>query len=212
MCILNTLILKYWYPNDWPFFYFISFSFFVARRVPNWRLVTSVTMSMWAATWILTWLDPLFMQWLCWATRAGWLATSWLLTLPNLKWPRTTLPLDTRLVISSFIPMCESLHHRKKRQEIEVIDWMRTARERKRFLRMKQSSDLCDLWSVFCVCFMYFRNDGTEFGGSIFQKVNSKLDTAVHLAWTAGSNNTRFGIGAKYQLDKDASLSVRTDF
>nr|XP_046243923.1 voltage-dependent anion-selective channel protein 3 isoform X2 [Scatophagus argus] len=54
-------------------------------------------------------------------------------------------------------------------------------------------------------------NDGTEFGGSIYQKVNSNLETAVHLAWTAGSNNTRFGIGAKYQLDKDSSLSTKVD-
>lgn len=52
------------------------------------------------------------------------------------------------------------------------------------------------------------RNDGTEFGGSIYQKVNDELETAVTLAWTAGSNNTRFGIAAKYKLDKDASLSV----
>ncbi|XP_042276854.1 voltage-dependent anion-selective channel protein 3 isoform X2 [Thunnus albacares] len=54
-------------------------------------------------------------------------------------------------------------------------------------------------------------NDGTEFGGSIYQKVNSNMETAVHLAWTAGSNNTRFGIGAKYQLDKDASLSAKVN-
>ncbi|KAF6730057.1 Voltage-dependent anion-selective channel protein 2 [Oryzias melastigma] len=54
-------------------------------------------------------------------------------------------------------------------------------------------------------------NDGTEFGGSIYQKVNNSLETAVHLAWTAGSNNTRFGIGAKYQLDKDASLSTKVN-
>ena len=53
-----------------------------------------------------------------------------------------------------------------------------------------------------------FSNDGTEFGGSIYQKVDDKLETAVTLAWTAGSNNTRFGIAAKYALDKDASLSV----
>ncbi|XP_028853161.1 voltage-dependent anion-selective channel protein 3 isoform X1 [Denticeps clupeoides] len=52
-------------------------------------------------------------------------------------------------------------------------------------------------------------NDGTEFGGSIYQKVNGELETAVNLAWTAGSNNTRFGIAAKYQLDKDASLSAK---
>ncbi|KAJ0068080.1 hypothetical protein NL108_015565 [Boleophthalmus pectinirostris] len=54
-------------------------------------------------------------------------------------------------------------------------------------------------------------NDGTEFAGSIYQKVNSNLETAVNLAWTAGSNNTRFGIGAKYQLDKDASASAKVN-
>lgn len=51
-------------------------------------------------------------------------------------------------------------------------------------------------------------NDGTEFGGSIYHKVSNELETAVTLAWTAGSNNTRFGIAAKYKLEKDASLSV----
>ncbi|KAM9823454.1 voltage-dependent anion-selective channel protein 3 isoform X4 [Syngnathus typhle] len=54
-------------------------------------------------------------------------------------------------------------------------------------------------------------NDSTEFTGSIYQKVNSKTETAVHLAWTAGSNNTLFGVGAKYQLDKDASLSAKVN-
>nr|XP_015197697.1 PREDICTED: voltage-dependent anion-selective channel protein 3 [Lepisosteus oculatus] len=54
-------------------------------------------------------------------------------------------------------------------------------------------------------------NDGTEFGGSIYQKVNDELETAVTLAWTAGSNNTRFGIAAKYKLDKDCSLSAKVN-
>ncbi|XP_043938917.1 voltage-dependent anion-selective channel protein 3 isoform X2 [Protopterus annectens] len=54
-------------------------------------------------------------------------------------------------------------------------------------------------------------NDGTEFGGSIYQKVNDKMETAVNLAWTAGSNNTRFGIAAKYQLDDDASVSAKVN-
>ncbi|KAJ3607671.1 hypothetical protein NHX12_024722 [Muraenolepis orangiensis] len=44
-------------------------------------------------------------------------------------------------------------------------------------------------------------NDGSEFGATIYQKVNDQLETAVHLAWAAGSNGTSFGIGAKYQLD-----------
>ncbi|XP_062398881.1 voltage-dependent anion-selective channel protein 3 isoform X2 [Sardina pilchardus] len=54
-------------------------------------------------------------------------------------------------------------------------------------------------------------NDGTEFGGSIYQKVNDHLETAVNLAWTAGSNNTRFGIGAKYQLDKNSTISAKVN-
>lgn len=91
---------------------------------------------------------------------------------------------------------------------------MRAAIREETFPQDETSS--CDkylflLIPTLCICALYFRNDGTEFGGSIYQKVNSNLETAVHLAWTAGSNNTRFGIGAKYQLDKDASLSVRTD-
>lgn len=56
--------------------------------------------------------------------------------------------------------------------------------------------------------FLPLRNDGTEFGGSIYQKVNSQLETAVNLAWTAGNSNTRFGIAAKYQIDADAAFSV----
>ncbi|CAM9484008.1 unnamed protein product [Bubo scandiacus] len=54
-------------------------------------------------------------------------------------------------------------------------------------------------------------NDGTEFGGSIYQKVNDKLETAVNLAWTAGNSNTRFGIAAKYQIDPDASFSAKVN-
>uniref|UniRef100_A0A2K6EYM4 Non-selective voltage-gated ion channel VDAC1 n=1 Tax=Propithecus coquereli TaxID=379532 RepID=A0A2K6EYM4_PROCO len=33
-------------------------------------------------------------------------------------------------------------------------------------------------------------NDGTQFGGSVYQKVNEKLETAVNLAWMAGNSNT----------------------
>lgn len=55
-------------------------------------------------------------------------------------------------------------------------------------------------------------NDGAEFGGSVYQKVNDRLETAITLAWTAGSNNTRFGVAAKYQLDEDASVSVSSGF
>lgn len=65
------------------------------------------------------------------------------------------------------------------------------------------------MWDLSHAC-DFESNDGAEFGGSIYQKVSDKLETAVNLAWTAGSNSTRFGIAAKYQLDKDASVSVST--
>nr|XP_061807249.1 voltage-dependent anion-selective channel protein 2-like isoform X3 [Nerophis lumbriciformis] len=54
-------------------------------------------------------------------------------------------------------------------------------------------------------------NNGCEFGGSIYQKVNEQLETAVSLAWAAGSNGTRFGIAAKYQLDSSASISAKVN-
>lgn len=69
-----------------------------------------------------------------------------------------------------------------------------------------------NIFFAFFLFFLQFRNDGSEFGGSIYQKVNDKLETAVNLAWTAGSNGTRFGIAAKYQLDSSASVSVRCFF
>ncbi|KAM9425840.1 sphingomyelin synthase-related protein 1-like [Pholidichthys leucotaenia] len=54
-------------------------------------------------------------------------------------------------------------------------------------------------------------NNGTDFGGSIYQKVNDNLETAVNLAWAAGSNGTRFGIAAKYLLDPSASISAKVN-
>ena len=51
-------------------------------------------------------------------------------------------------------------------------------------------------------------NDGQEFAGSIYQRVNPELETAVNLSWTSGTNATRFALGAKYTLDKNASISV----
>ncbi|KAF7247520.1 Sphingomyelin synthase-related protein 1 [Varanus komodoensis] len=52
------------------------------------------------------------------------------------------------------------------------------------------------------------KNDGSEFGGSIYQKVSDNLESAINLTWMAGTNSTSFGIAAKYQLDPTASISV----
>jgi len=54
-------------------------------------------------------------------------------------------------------------------------------------------------------------NDGQVFGGSVYQKVNPNLETAVNLGWTANKNETSFGIGAKYVLDKNASLRAKVN-
>lgn len=54
-------------------------------------------------------------------------------------------------------------------------------------------------------------NDATEFGGSIYQKVNSDLETGATFSWTAGSNVTRFGLAAKYTLDRDSNVSAKVN-
>ena len=52
-------------------------------------------------------------------------------------------------------------------------------------------------------------NDGQEFAGSIYQKVNPNLESGVHMAWVASSNATRFGIGCVYKLDDDSTLRAK---
>lgn len=54
-------------------------------------------------------------------------------------------------------------------------------------------------------------NDGQEFNGSIFHKVNANLSGGVQLSWASGSNATKFGIGAQYNLDKDASVRAKVN-
>jgi len=52
-------------------------------------------------------------------------------------------------------------------------------------------------------------NDGTEFGGTVYHKVSKDLETGVNLSWTAGSNATRFGLGAKYALGQDTTVRAK---
>jgi voltage-dependent anion channel protein 2 len=54
-------------------------------------------------------------------------------------------------------------------------------------------------------------NDGTEFGGSVYQKVCEDLVTSKNLAWTSGTNCICFDIAAKYQLDPTASISAKVN-
>jgi len=52
------------------------------------------------------------------------------------------------------------------------------------------------------------RKDEREFVGTVYHKVSRRLETAVQMEWTAGSNDTRFAIAAKYCPDMDTTLRV----
>lgn len=56
-----------------------------------------------------------------------------------------------------------------------------------------------------------FRNDGTEVGGSIYQRLNNRLETGVQIAWLTGTNQTRFALASKYQLDAQTAIGVRVN-
>jgi len=52
-------------------------------------------------------------------------------------------------------------------------------------------------------------DDGQTFGGSIYQKINPKMETAINLSWASSGEKTEFGLGCKYELDADASLRAK---
>ncbi len=54
-------------------------------------------------------------------------------------------------------------------------------------------------------------NDGTEVGGSIYQKVNDQLNMGVSLSWSSVNNATRFALASKYQLDKHATVQAKVN-
>lgn len=54
-------------------------------------------------------------------------------------------------------------------------------------------------------------NDGQVFGGSVYQKVNPQLETGINLGWTSTKNETSFGIGCKYELDKSSSIRAKVN-
>lgn len=41
--------------------------------------------------------------------------------------------------------------------------------------------------------------------------MNNDLEAAVNLSWASGTNATQFGIGAKFNLDRDASIRAKVN-
>ena len=58
-----------------------------------------------------------------------------------------------------------------------------------------------------CVFVDISRNDGNEFSGSLFQKVNEKVDVGAQLSWS-GANSMRFGLAAKFCAHPDTTFRV----
>jgi len=54
-------------------------------------------------------------------------------------------------------------------------------------------------------------NDGTEVGGSIYQRVSPDLDLGASLSWSSHNGSTRFALASKYQLDKYASVQAKVN-
>lgn len=54
-------------------------------------------------------------------------------------------------------------------------------------------------------------NDGTEVGGSLYQRINNQLELGVSLSWSSVNNQTRFAIASKYQLDKYANFQAKVN-
>lgn len=52
-------------------------------------------------------------------------------------------------------------------------------------------------------------NDGADFTGSVYQRISDKLETAINLGWSSGTNVTCFAAGAKYTVDQDSSFSAK---
>jgi hypothetical protein len=58
---------------------------------------------------------------------------------------------------------------------------------------------------------LFDRNDANEVGGSVYQRINDRLETGVQLAWTAGANQTRFAFASKYQLDAQTVVGAKVN-
>ncbi|KYM86608.1 Voltage-dependent anion-selective channel [Atta colombica] len=54
-------------------------------------------------------------------------------------------------------------------------------------------------------------DNGREFNSSIYHKIKPDLEGAINLVYNSTNNVTQFGIGAKYNLDNDASLRAKVN-
>jgi hypothetical protein len=56
-----------------------------------------------------------------------------------------------------------------------------------------------------------YTNDGREFGGSVYHRVNKNVELGAQLGWTVGDSTTRFGLASKYQVNSDLAVRAKVD-
>jgi len=56
-----------------------------------------------------------------------------------------------------------------------------------------------------------FTNDGREFGASLYHKIHKNLELGAQVGWTAGEQQTRYGIASKYRIHNDLIIRAKID-
>merc|ERR1711994_860339 len=52
--------------------------------------------------------------------------------------------------------------------------------------------------------------NGSDFGGSVFQKLSPNLETGVTLGWSSANTNTKFGLGYQQKLRDGVTVTLST--
>jgi len=52
-------------------------------------------------------------------------------------------------------------------------------------------------------------NDAAQYGGSVFQKINKDLETAIDISFNPASNSSVFGLGCKLATDRNSSVRAK---
>lgn len=53
--------------------------------------------------------------------------------------------------------------------------------------------------------------NGTNFSGSVYQKLSESLETGVKFSWTSNTHATDFGVATKYKLEGDSFFKLKVD-
>jgi len=52
-------------------------------------------------------------------------------------------------------------------------------------------------------------NDATHYGGSVYQKINKDLESAIDISFNPASNSSVFGLGCKLSTDRNSSVRAK---